>query len=239
MFCVLLAPAVFAQDAVPEEILNRTFNIKIGNNLGTAFKIDHHSKVYLVTARHMTAGLPTGETTIQVRHGDVWMDYRIVNTIFPSSNDVDIAVFETTEKVSQPFEVAVATDGEGVTLGQPVWFLGYAFTEGLRSRFRNAEYPFIKKGLASAIDTTNPEAILLYIDGFNNHGFSGGPIVYWDFKSHAYRICGVVKGYRDDTAKIKVNGVEVDTNLLVNSGILVGYDIVHAVRAIEQAERPQ
>jgi hypothetical protein len=85
----------------------------------------------------------------------------------------------------------------------------------------------------SAIDTTNPKAVVLYVDGFNNPGFSGGPIAYWDFGSHAYQILGVVKGYREDTAKVIVNGVHTDTQLLVNSGILIGYGIVHVTEAIE------
>ena len=89
----------------------------------------------------------------------------------------------------------------------------------------------------SAIDATNRDAVVLYIDGFNNPGFSGGPIVYWDFEKHAYRILGVVKGYREDTAKIMVNGEHVDTNLLENSGILVGYSIQHAIQAIERAKQ--
>jgi hypothetical protein len=33
----------------------------------------------------------------------------------------------------------------------------------------------------SAIDNSNPDAEVLYIDGFNNPGFSGGPIIFWDF----------------------------------------------------------
>jgi len=85
----------------------------------------------------------------------------------------------------------------------------------------------------SAIVATNPDAVVLYIDGFNNPGFSGGPIVYWDFTKHAYRILGVVKGYKEDTAKVLVNGEHVDTQLLVNSGILVGYSISHVIQAIE------
>jgi len=35
------------------------------------------------------------------------------------------------------------------------------------------------------IDGTDANAVVLYIDGFNNPGFSGGPIVYWDFGKHA------------------------------------------------------
>jgi hypothetical protein len=86
---------------------------------------------------------------------------------------------------------------------------------------------------AASIDATNPNAVVLYIDGFNNPGFSGGPILYWSFSKRAYRILGVVKGYKEDTAKVLVNGEHVDTQLLVNSGILLGYSISHVIQAIE------
>ncbi len=57
-------------------------------------------------------------------------------------------------------------------MGQQVWFLGYPY--GLGSHFPNGEFPFIKRGTMSAIDSTNPHAVVLYVDGFNNPGFSGG-----------------------------------------------------------------
>ena len=88
----------------------------------------------------------------------------------------------------------------------------------------------------SAMDGTNKDAVVLYIDGFNNPGFSGGPIVFWSFSEHAYRIWGVVQGYKEDTAKALVNGQHVDTQLLVNSGILIGYSIEHAIQAIDQGK---
>jgi hypothetical protein len=86
--------------------------------------------------------------------------------------------------------------------------------------------------MVSAIDFTEPNAVVIYIDGFNNPGFSGGPIVFWDIPKRAYEILGVVHGYRPDTAQAVVNGQRVDTNVLVNSGILVGYRIEHAMNAI-------
>ena len=159
-------------------------------------------------------------------------DISTIKTLFPPSQDVDIAVFATDEKVSQPYGI---TASEGGTMGQQVWFLGYPW--GIHSQWRNGEAPFIKRGTMSAIDARNPDAVVLYIDGFNNPGFSGGPIVFWDFSVHAYRILGVVKGYREDTAKVLLNGEHVDTQLLVNSGILVGYSIQHVIQAIEQ-EKP-
>jgi len=140
-------------------------------------------------------------------------------------------VFETDGQLPQPYQVSISTKGEGATMGQQVWFLGYPW--GVGSRWSSGEAPFIKRGTMSAIVATNPDAVVLYIDGFNNPGFSGGPIVYWDFTKHAYRILGVVKGYKEDTAKVLVNGEHVDTQLLVNSGILVGYSISHVIQAIE------
>jgi hypothetical protein len=56
---------------------------------------------------------------------------------------------------------------------------------------------------------------------------------------HAYQILGVVKGYREDTAKVVVNGQHLDTQILVNSGILVGYSIQHAIDAIKQSQKQQ
>jgi S1-C subfamily serine protease len=227
--------AVLAQDAVPAEILSHTRLIKAGDVEGTAFSIDHGGRLYLVTARHLVAGLPESNATIQIRQADEWKDYHTVRTLFPSSAEADIAVFETAEKVSQPFKVTCEPKTGGVTMGQQVWFLGFPYG-GMGSRWSSGEAPFIKRGTMSAIVGTNPDAVILYIDGFNNPGFSGGPIVYWNFDTHSYAIVGVVMGYKEDTAKVLVNGVHMDTQLLVNSGILIGYSIQHALQAIDKGQ---
>jgi hypothetical protein len=228
---------LLAQDAVPIEILQRTVFIKVGDVTGTAFAIDYRSRIYLVTARHVVAGVPESNATIQVRRTERWEDLHTVKTLFPPSIEVDIAVFETDEKVLQPFKVTTQGKTGGVTMGQQVWFLGYPF--GIGSHVGNDKgtfIPFMKRGTMSAIDSTNPDAVVLYIDGFNNPGFSGGPILFWSFSGQAYEILGVVKGYKEDTAKVLVNGVHVDTQLLVNSGILIGYSIKHALQAIDKGE---
>lgn len=232
---LFVCQSVPAQDAVPLEILQRTFFIKVGNEAGTAFAIDHEGKIFLVTARHVVGSLPEEGAVIQIMRSNKWEDYKTVRTLFPAMKDVDIAVLETPEKVTKEFEIKPAAENQGPTMGQQLWFLGFPW--GLESHFKNGELAFIKKGTMSAVDATDPDAIVLYIDGFNNPGFSGGPIVYWDFAAHVYRICGVVKGYKQDSAKAMVNGVQVDTNILVNSGILVGYSIKHALQAIEGEDK--
>jgi hypothetical protein len=60
-------------------------------------------------------------------------------------------------------------------------------------------------------------------------------VVYWEFATHTYKILGVVKGYRPDTAKAVINGRQVDTNILINSGIIVSYSVRHAIDAIEKS----
>jgi S1-C subfamily serine protease len=236
-----LVSAVIAQDAVPSEmLLQRTFFIKVGDVGGTAFTIDYRGKLYLITARHVVAGLPESNATIQVRRAGKWEDFHTIRTLFPPSRDADIAVFETDEKVSQPFKVTTMGKMDGVTMGQQVWFLGYPFGGMGSPGPNNMVIPFMKRGTMSAMDGANPDAVVLYIDGFNNPGFSGGPIVFWNFTSHTYQIIGVVQGYKEDTAKVLVNGVHMDTKLLVNSGILIGYSIQHGLDAIdkEQEKRP-
>jgi hypothetical protein len=99
-----------------------------------------------------------------------------VKTLYPPTSDAEIAVFETDEKVTQPYTVTLPAGGDGPTLGQQVWFLGYPRTGTkilLGSHFSNGDYPFTKRGLMSAIDATNINATVLYVDGFNNPGFSG------------------------------------------------------------------
>jgi hypothetical protein len=102
-----IVPGVVAQDAVPGEILHRTVLVKAGDEAGTAFYVDFEGKLYLVTARHVVAGLPERNATIQVRHGDTWEDVHAARILFPPSGDADIAVLATDEKAEKPFEISV------------------------------------------------------------------------------------------------------------------------------------
>lgn len=99
LFVAFASAVMFAQDAVPGEMLSRTIFVKYGDEGGTAFAVDYKGKIYLVTARHVVANIPNKNATIQIYQENQWKDYHIVKTIYPSSDDVDIAVLETEEKV--------------------------------------------------------------------------------------------------------------------------------------------
>jgi hypothetical protein len=232
---------VCAQDAVPLEILSRTLFIKQkgSDGGGSAFRIEYKGKIYLVTARHVVEGVAESGAVIEIRHSEKWEDYHTVKTLYPPSPNVDIAVFETYETSAQPFTIEPAGMSEkaGVTLGQQVWFIGHPFNMSsvLAKGSTITTLPFMKRGALSAIDASSPDTVVFYIDGFNNPGFSGGPVVYWEFATRKYKILSVVIGYKNDTARALINDRQVDTNILVNSGILVSYSIKHAIDAIEKA----
>jgi S1-C subfamily serine protease len=236
-----------AQDVVPTEMVLRTWFIhpKGGKEAGSAFTLDYKGRIYLITARHVVEGVPATDAELEVRRSqaDAWTDYHTMRTLYPSSADVDIAVFETGETVPQPYTITPGgrndSDHDGMTFGQVVWFIGYPF--GLSSLTQPGgpipitSLPFAKRGSISAVDASHPDAVIDYIDGFNNKGFSGGPVVYWAFGSRSYKILSVVKGYRNEAAEMNLNGQMVYTNIMVNSGILVSYSITHAIDAIEKS----
>jgi len=145
--------------------------------------------------------------------------------------------------VTFPLEPTAA----GLTLGQQVYFLGYPFglsSFGAASVPRGfGEIPFLKSGIISALDSRNPQANVLYLDGQNNPGFSGGPIVFWHSESGMFRVAGVVGGYRNEALPVLKQKDLVnpqaraynDLYTRANSGIVIGYDIRHIVDAIRTA----
>jgi len=104
------------------------------------------------------------------------------------------------------------------------------------------EIPFVKSGILSAIDVRQKNSMVMYVDGHNNIGFSGGPIVYLHRKTGEYRVAAVVQGYKtelspvlkkEDLQKTDARAYE-DLYVRGNSGIVVGYSIKHIVDAIQK-----
>jgi len=235
-----------AQDAVPAEILYRTVPIIAGDQGGTGFFLDSQDRLYLITARHVVSSLQPCNAQVYIWFSDQWKTLTATRVLFPDS-DADVAVLETEWTPPKPFLVPAMHElgTDGPTFGQQVWFLGYPLwsrdhPHGLSSSLAKASQilPFIRRGTLSAIDSTNPKSTVLYIDGINNKGFSGGPIVYWSFSAHEYRILGVIRGYLNDEypQEWTINGQKVNETVLANSGIMIGYSIAQAVDAIKTSQ---
>lgn len=115
-------------------------------------------------------------------------------------------------------------------LGQEAYFLGFPY--GLYSSVGKGAVPLVKHAYVSAVVNCDavvpggsPDEGLLLLDGLNNPGFSGGPVVAPDVYSPGPRILkviGVVSGFRNEYINVNVNGkVAMNAAVPVNTGIVV------------------
>lgn len=228
---------------IGDEVSTQVFRIRIGQEFGTAFTIDVDSQQYLVTVDHL---VPTGCAECSL---DIWLDNAWISltgrAIRPRSRDVAAVAISLTERLS-PESTAWSTVDE-LDLAQQVYFIGFPF--GLRTAENTgaqiSEIPFVKAGILSAIDSRNPRAVILYVDGHNNPGFSGGPVVFFPQGEAMPRIAGVLIGYRWDALpvvkreELRDPGAESYKGLYTrgNSGIVVAFSIEHLVEAIRESAR--
>lgn len=240
----LLAATAWAQ--VPtSNVLYRVLRIRTPTQTGSAFTIEVDGKQWLITARHLLKGFGN-EGEVDLWTGGRWSRFK-VRAVYPSNEQVDIAALDLGKPVTITFPL-VASSG-GLTLGQQVYFLGYPHGLGTSASAPVppgfGEIPFLKSGIVSALDDRDSDANILYLDGHNNVGFSGGPVVFWHPESASFRVAGVVRGYRNEALPVlkkkKLDDPEAqaynDLYTRANSGIVIGYDIRHIVEAIRTASR--
>jgi hypothetical protein len=228
-------------------VLYRVLRIRTSTATGSAFSIEVDGRQYLITARHVLRGFGAEGDV------DLWIEGRWTRAqaraVYPRKEVVDIAALDFGRPVTITFPLEASAGG--LTLGQQVYFLGYPY--GLSTAGTAApappgfgEIPFLKGGIVSAMDYRDPEANVLYLDGQNNPGFSGGPIVFWHSETRRFRVAGVVRGYRNEALPVLKRkdlsdpDAEAHNDLYTraNSGIVVGYDIRHIIEAI-RAANPQ
>jgi S1-C subfamily serine protease len=242
---LFVAASAVGSEVPTSNVIYRVLRLRATGGTGSAFTIEVDGRQYLITARHNLEGFGAqGEI-------DLWLGGRWTRTaaraIYPASATVDIAALDLGKPVTVAYPLEPSSGG--LTLGQQVFFLGYPF--GLGTSFSGpappgfGEIPFLKSGIVSALDTRDPQASVLYLDGQNNPGFSGGPIVFRHAASGRFRVAGVVGGYRNEALPVLKRKdlrnprarAHNDLYTRANSGIVVGFDIRHIVEAI-RAARP-
>lgn len=198
-----------------------------GGSGGTAFTVDHEGAQYLVTAEHVVEAQPLRvEMTLYGVGGKTQLKLQRLAGV---TGGADIAVFRLDVPITPQLEVGANLDGSVYT--QDMYFLGYPYGLGLRHG-NLLLLPFVKKAILSASTETTDGGHLLYLDGFNNPGFSGGPVAFYTQGSNEPRIGGVVSAYRADERRVRIGGEEIDATVLENTGIVLANNIKHAMDAI-------
>jgi len=224
---------------VTSNALQRTFRIEFDGLTGTAFLIDAGGRRYLVTAAHILEGTkPLQDVTIFVRNGDDWLPL-VCFHLGKMEPPIDVAVLAPRVPFGPPPESHLQTGG-GALLGSDCYFLGFPWGLATQSGSLNGNYPIplVKKALCSGFrHGDDGKTNGYYLDGINNPGFSGGPVL--DAKSDPPRVFAIIAGYRTATSEV-VNKMGEETGLFYeyNTGIVIASDIRFALAIIESAQRP-
>ncbi len=220
---------------VNKSVLGQTFLCAIGDEAGTCFLIIHKGQQYWITAKHLfkAENFPN-QTIVRILNNEKLQDYN-ANIYYHENKDIDIAVMRfDKEYVGTVYDLGLSNLGE-LLLSQEMYFLGFPYCLRIKNVKENNGYPvpFVKKCILSGFG--NDETNTLYLDGVNNKGFSGGPVVYK--MNGKFQIAGVISGYRYNECNI-VDGSanEVDLYARENSGIIIAYPIYHAISIIDSIE---
>lgn len=200
---------------ITTNIIQRVLFVNYQQSVGTAFTVEKNNKQYLVSAKHVFTKL-TKPDVIRIFNDNVWKDLD-VKPIFCEDNSIDIIAFDLGDKKITPTHKIELGVG-GINYGQDAFFLGFPYSKFTDSGQINNKYPFpfVKKAIISAIDKG-----VLFLDGHNNRGFSGGPVVVVK-DDRTIKVIGVVSGFLTD-----------DVNTTENSGIFYAYNIDPIIKELE------
>lgn len=197
---VMSALTSLGRGQVPNNVFQRVLNVRVnaGTDLeetATAFTFDVDGREYLITAKHVVQGL-RGEDRLDVFMNGDWLPLRV--KILRCDDPIDIAVLIPPHQLT--VNIPLSSSGS-FQFGQDAYFLGFPLGLQSPSAGANGPYPLalIKRGTISGVVPIDipKKATMLFLDGYNNPGFSGGPIVFRDFAESGYvmKVTGVVSGF--------------------------------------------
>ena len=249
-----------AQPAAPtNNVLTRMTMVESHYGRGSTFSIDVDNREYWITAKHVLTGAehpPYGSITaksVSLRlldpggEGEQWIPVTFM--VIDPGKDIDIVALAAPKPILANPLPSVPADLTGLILGGECEFLGFPYGGGWRARYDNGQFrmPFVKRCTVSAL--SQEDKPILVLDGINNNGFSGGPVIVNTGTNQ--RIVGVVSGYHTEPAEI-VFSSSASRNLKsktsqcaapvphprgtvnLNSGFIIAYGINYATDAIKK-----
>ena len=189
------------QSQVVSNVFERVLYVRVGKGTAhegtaSAFTIEVDNRQYLITAKHVIAGLKD-QDSIEIYKADKWTPLKV--QIFRCDAPIDIAVLIPPYQLTPTLEMSY--DQTKFMFGQEAYFLGFPYGIFMNGQNVNGDYPFpfIKRATISSTQNIDlsKKAIMVLLDGYNNPGFSGGPIVYRYYYAQGMvmKALGVVSGF--------------------------------------------
>lgn len=224
-------------------LMRRVFKIKTPESSFTGFMMDVDGRQYLCTAKHC---LPHANDN-NFRHTIIFHDgeWKPLNAKFVGfgSKGTDICVLAPIIRLSQQ-PCPLPSSPPGIAYGQDVYFLGFPY--GMGFDLGILMQPFVKKATVSAFHEQEQQVI--FLDGHNNPGFSGAPVIFKENrgKQNSFHVAAVVSGflpakepvvagYEKGVMSIDMgDGKRKQMEVYLNTGIAISYGISHALDAIRE-----
>jgi len=213
------------------DILSNTFWIQTDTGTATAFIIKYREGEYLITAKHVFKKNDEGKSkiSIKININMRWKEFS-AKIYFHEKSNIDVAVLKlnTTLSSIQPLDLMV----RGISIGESCAFFGFPY--GIFTNGGDRVYAFVKRAYISSF--SGP---IIFLDGMNNPGFSGGPVVVWDPIAKKPKIFGVISGYYPQTNEMDLTITQKKERIkyVENSGIIYSYSIGHATEIIDKLEK--
>ena len=213
---------------ITSNFIHRTVRISYNRSVGTAFTIDVEDREYLITANHVVDGILNNDQIGIFSNGN-WIHLPI-QVVGCASNNIDICVLATQKRLT-PENLPITPSSQGLIYGQDVFFLGFPYHFLGNVSFTEFGYPcpFAKKAILSCFDQD-----VFLLDGHNNPGFSGSPVIFAKPGTNVVtNIAGVVSGYKFMPEPVYSGDSETPLTYKYNTGIIVTYRIEHAISIIK------
>ena len=121
-------------------------------------------------------------------------------------------------------------------LSQDAYFLGFPYGIHADVGELNANFPIplVKKACVSMLSLAQGTEKYILLDGHNNPGFSGGPVIYSvGGNPRDVRVAAVISGYRFEWDQVYEGESQTPLSFKYNTGIIVAYSIDHATELIQ------
>lgn len=216
--------------SVTSSILQRTFNIRCdGQKSGTCFTADVDGRRYLITARHIVNNIVNHGVVDILRDGN-WLPLE-VQLVGHGKGEVDVSVLAPNQLFGSSNQLSITT--VNMTLAEDVFFLGFPFGMSFDIGELNDYFPMplVKKAIVSGFITE--EGVIL-LDGHNNPGFSGGPVVRCS-TTKGPTVIGVISAYRFQRRAVLDNDENKGPYTYdMNTGIVYVYDARQITKLIKE-----
>ena len=212
---------------ITANVIHRVFRMRYGDRRGTAFTLDVESRQYLVTAKHLVHDMPR-DTDIGLFGNSEWHPLT-VKLVGHCRDGVDISILSPSSRLTPP-NLHLDANSDGAIYGQDVYFLGFPYDYVSRIAFTDRGYPlpFVKKATLSLFDKE-----LFLLDGQNNPGFSGGPVVFQSInEGNRLKVAAVISGYRAVHEPVFLGEEQTPLAYRYNTGIIVSYSINEALAVV-------